>query len=205
MYFLRGSLPWQGMKAATKRQKYDKILENKVSTTVAMLCKNFPIEFKTYFEHVKGLSFDDRPDYDYLKRLFRELFFRKGYTYDNVYDWEVIAAQGSIPPSHIPHEHEEKEDDEENADGGNKHHVLAGQIADKYNPQDIPMIRDNSRMEDLHTGSHQMSSMLQSQSVSLNQQRSFQFGVTPHHGRLFSMFLFCNLSSVTWRILFAYM
>jgi hypothetical protein len=28
-----------------------------------------------------------------LKRLFRELFFRKGFSYDNMFDWELIAMQ----------------------------------------------------------------------------------------------------------------
>lgn len=45
-----------------------------------------------YFEHVKSLGFEDRPDYDYLKRLFRELFFKKGFSYDNIYDWDLINA-----------------------------------------------------------------------------------------------------------------
>jgi serine/threonine protein kinase len=94
MYFLRSSLPWQGLKATTKKQKYDRILEKKISTSTEMLCKNFPAEFRMYFEHVKSLSFDDRPDYDYLKRLFRELFFRKGYTYDNLFDWELLTNTG---------------------------------------------------------------------------------------------------------------
>jgi hypothetical protein len=49
------------------------------------------VEIRLYFEHVKSLGFEDRPDYDYLKRLFRELFFRKGFTYDNVYDWDLLA------------------------------------------------------------------------------------------------------------------
>ncbi len=42
MYFNRGTLPWQGLKAATKRQKYDKISEKKMSTAVEELCKGFP-------------------------------------------------------------------------------------------------------------------------------------------------------------------
>ena len=39
MYFNRGSLPWQGLKAATKKQKYEKISEKKMSTPVETLCK----------------------------------------------------------------------------------------------------------------------------------------------------------------------
>ena len=42
MYFLRGSLPWQGLKGNTKKQKYDKILEKKIATSTDVLCKNFP-------------------------------------------------------------------------------------------------------------------------------------------------------------------
>eukprot|EP00428_Durinskia_dybowskii_P066644 CAMPEP_0170372948 /NCGR_PEP_ID=MMETSP0117_2-20130122/9819_1 /TAXON_ID=400756 /ORGANISM="Durinskia baltica, Strain CSIRO CS-38" /LENGTH=416 /DNA_ID=CAMNT_0010627829 /DNA_START=174 /DNA_END=1427 /DNA_ORIENTATION=+ len=106
MYFLRGSLPWQGLKANTKKQKYDRILEKKISTSTEVLCKNYPAEFRSYFEHVKGLRFDDRPDYDFLKRLFRELFFRKGFSYDNLFDWELLQNMGGsttvgagVPPS----------------------------------------------------------------------------------------------------------
>ena len=42
MYFNRGSLPWQGLKAATKRQKYERISEKKMSTSIEELCKGFP-------------------------------------------------------------------------------------------------------------------------------------------------------------------
>ena len=52
-------------------------------------------EFRSYFEHVRSLRFDDRPDYDYLKRMFRELFFRKGFRYDNIYDWDILALPAS--------------------------------------------------------------------------------------------------------------
>lgn len=42
MYFLRGSPPWQGLKAATKRQNYERISEKKMSTPIEELCKGFP-------------------------------------------------------------------------------------------------------------------------------------------------------------------
>ncbi|PPS07607.1 hypothetical protein GOBAR_AA13032 [Gossypium barbadense] len=45
MYFLRGSLPWQGLKAGTKKQKYDKISEKKVSTSIEVLCYQFDYIF----------------------------------------------------------------------------------------------------------------------------------------------------------------
>lgn len=44
MYFNLGSLPWQGLKAATKRQKYERISEKKMSTPIEVLCKGYPCE-----------------------------------------------------------------------------------------------------------------------------------------------------------------
>lgn len=42
MYFLRGSLPWQGLKAATNKQKYEKIGEKKQTTHILDLCLGLP-------------------------------------------------------------------------------------------------------------------------------------------------------------------
>ena len=92
MYFQRGSLPWQGVKAKSKKQKYEIILEMKISTSIEMLCEGFPSEFRLYFEHIRNLRFDDRPDYDYLKKTFRDLFFSKGYTYDNLFEWDIVSS-----------------------------------------------------------------------------------------------------------------
>lgn len=44
MYFLRGSLPWQGLKAGTKRQKYERISEKKMETSIEALCSGYPRE-----------------------------------------------------------------------------------------------------------------------------------------------------------------
>ncbi|KAL7084309.1 hypothetical protein ACP275_14G216800 [Erythranthe tilingii] len=90
MYFLRGSLPWQGLKAGTKKQKYDKISEKKMLTPVEVLCKSCPSEFISYFHYCRSLRFEDKPDYSYLKRLFRDLFSREGYQLDHVFDWTIL-------------------------------------------------------------------------------------------------------------------
>ncbi|KAF8279912.1 putative casein kinase [Trypanosoma cruzi] len=101
MYFLRGSLPWQGLKAHTKQEKYSRISERKQTTPVETLCKGFPAEFAAYLNYTRSLRFEDKPDYSYLKRLFRELFIREGYHVDYVFDWtlkrihENLKAEGS--------------------------------------------------------------------------------------------------------------
>lgn len=95
LYFLRGSLPWQGLKAATKKQKYDKICEKKLQTTIEVLCKSHPVEFASYFHYCHSLTFDQRPDYGFLKRLFRDLFTREGYEFDYIFDWTILKYQQS--------------------------------------------------------------------------------------------------------------
>ena len=89
MYFLRGSLPWQGLKAATKKQKYDRIMEKKMTTPTEYLCRSFPNEFAIYLNYTRSLRFDDKPDYSYLRKIFRDLFVREGYQYDYVFDWSM--------------------------------------------------------------------------------------------------------------------
>nr|UHH90569.1 doubletime [Pyrrhocoris apterus] len=90
MYFNRGSLPWQGLKAATKRQKYERISEKKVSFTIEDLCKGYPGEFSQYLNYCRSLGFDERPDYSYLRQTFRTLFHKKLFTYDYVFDWNML-------------------------------------------------------------------------------------------------------------------
>lgn len=42
MYFLRGSLPWQGLKVDKREDRYKKIYEKKKNTTAEELCEGFP-------------------------------------------------------------------------------------------------------------------------------------------------------------------
>ncbi|XP_057311777.1 casein kinase I-like [Hydractinia symbiolongicarpus] len=95
MYFNLGTLPWQGLRAGTKRQKYEKISEKKMSTSIEQLCRSYPPEFATYLNYCRALRFDDKPDYSFLRQIFRSLFHRQGYTYDYIFDWNLLRVSGS--------------------------------------------------------------------------------------------------------------
>ncbi|XP_055514517.1 casein kinase I isoform X2 [Leucoraja erinacea] len=86
MYFLRGSLPWQGLKADTLKERYQKIGDTKRATPIEVLCDNFP-EMATYLRYVRRLDFFEKPDYEYLRKLFTDLFDRNGFVFDYEYDW----------------------------------------------------------------------------------------------------------------------
>jgi len=87
LYFNKGNLPWQGLKAKTKKEKYDKIKEKKVNTPFDQLCKGLPEEFLQYLNYCHSLKFEEKPDYGYLRKLFKDLFIKKGFEYDYLYDW----------------------------------------------------------------------------------------------------------------------
>lgn len=87
MYFLRGSLPWQGLKAPNNRLKYDKICEKKQSTSLDDLCGNFPNGFHEYLAYTRNLRFDETPDYEYLIFLMDRSLQEIGAVDDGHYDW----------------------------------------------------------------------------------------------------------------------
>ncbi|KAK1762369.1 casein kinase I [Phialemonium atrogriseum] len=91
MYFLRGGLPWQGLKAATNKQKYEKIGEKKQTTVIKELCEGFPDQFNQYLTYVRNLGFEDTPDYDYLRELFTQALKDTGGVEDGEYDWMKIG------------------------------------------------------------------------------------------------------------------
>ena len=136
---------YQGMVAHTKKQKYELISEKKLSTPVEVLCKDFPGEimaqcfdliaiclifqsgstsfnihqlageFVTFLNYTRSLRFGDKPDYAYLRSLFRygcpmfvvltanphslldrSLFVRLGYVYDSMFDWTIPSVRRAV-------------------------------------------------------------------------------------------------------------
>ncbi|KAL1917794.1 uncharacterized protein VTP21DRAFT_3628 [Calcarisporiella thermophila] len=144
MYFLRGSLPWQGLKAATKKQKYDRIMEKKMTTPTEVLCRGFPKEFAVYLNYTRSLRFDDKPDYSYLRRLFRDLFVREGFQYDYVFDWSVMKldkdASKSSQSTTLPGIEHNEEQPEGGGDTKDKRSLsrLANAPSNVHLPSDQP-------------------------------------------------------------------
>lgn len=89
MYFNRGTLPWQGLNAKTKKEKYEKIKEKKINISFEQLCQGYPSEFLEYLNYCHNLKFEEKPDYSYLRKILKDLFILKNYEYDNIYDWNL--------------------------------------------------------------------------------------------------------------------
>ncbi|EIN04824.1 kinase-like protein [Punctularia strigosozonata HHB-11173 SS5] len=109
MYFLRGGLPWQGLRAQTNKQKYEKIGEKKQTTPIEELCEGFPEEFAIYMNYVRKLGFEENPDYDFLRELFTKVIKTLGEIEDGMYDWMLLnGGKGwefssvSSPPCTVP-------------------------------------------------------------------------------------------------------
>lgn len=103
VYFLKGSLPWQGLQARNDQERYKLITEKKLSISVERLCHELPNEFQDYLNYSRGLEFDEDPDYEYLKGLFKQLALKLEIEYDGVFDWcqkETTETKLQNTPQH---------------------------------------------------------------------------------------------------------
>ena len=96
IYFLKGSLPWQGLQGKTKNDKYDRIKDKKVATTIESLTRGLPEEFNIYLQYCRNLKFEERPDYNYMRKIFKDLMYKNGYEFDYQYDWVLKKAGQKI-------------------------------------------------------------------------------------------------------------
>lgn len=92
IYLSKGSLPWQGIPTDAKERKFEAIGEMKASTPIEVLCSGLPEEFASFLRAVRQLDFQEDPDYNRYRLMFRDLFLRSGFVYDYQYDW-VIKSQ----------------------------------------------------------------------------------------------------------------
>ena len=102
--FLRGKLPWQGLEWSLmnrkKPRRYSKVGAKKQAVSAQELCNGLPVQFCTLLTYCRSLKFDEKPNYNYCRKLLREAFDVQGYSFDYAYDWKV--GRGAIEPSRAP-------------------------------------------------------------------------------------------------------
>ena len=54
-----------------------------------ILENNLPTEYITYIEYCRKLTFDERPDYNYLRTLLLNLFKQKQFKVNNCFEWST--------------------------------------------------------------------------------------------------------------------
>ena len=88
LYFLRGSLPWQGIKYYNREGRFKKIYEKKRDTSSKELCEGFPEELAIFIDYVKSLTFMEVPDYNYLRQLLKNILKKNKFHIDFYFDWD---------------------------------------------------------------------------------------------------------------------
>lgn len=100
IYFLKGKLPWQDVKAKQKEERHKLISEIKSKVTIESLCENLPSEFAELLTYVKNLEFDEKPLYskfyaffhNLIEKLNKEMIEEKDYSYI----WETLLVDNMM-------------------------------------------------------------------------------------------------------------
>lgn len=93
VYFIRGGkLPWQSLKISNRAERNNLVMNSKMTTSIELLCNGFPSAFALYLNYCGSLHFEDRPDYAYVRSLFKQLSMSEAYTNDDVFDWSIFGS-----------------------------------------------------------------------------------------------------------------
>ena len=103
VYFMKGGkLPWMGLKIDDIRERYKTIGHKKEEVFTTKLCSGIHREFGTYLRYVKTLKFTDKPDYSYLRNLFRNCLRTNNWSDDDVFDWMKLRSSQPSPNLRAP-------------------------------------------------------------------------------------------------------
>eukprot|EP00347_Sterkiella_histriomuscorum_P020683 403336876 len=94
VYLINGQLPWQGVKAANRHEKQTQIMDMKMAIPENMLCQGLPQGFCDALLYIKGLDFEQKPNYDYIRNMFKEIYNKKHFPKtDFLYDWQIVRKK----------------------------------------------------------------------------------------------------------------
>ena len=87
LYLYLGKLPWQGLNISNKQEQKKAICKIKEKIKMLEIWNNIPNEYRIFYTNIKGLKFDEKPNYKILKSLINLNFKDQNIKNDNKYDW----------------------------------------------------------------------------------------------------------------------
>jgi serine/threonine protein kinase len=87
IYFIKGNLPWIGIKSKNIKEKINRIKEKKIEVTPNILCQNINFNIQSFFDYVLKLKFSETPNYEFLINLFLEDLKIHNFNNDLIFDW----------------------------------------------------------------------------------------------------------------------
>ncbi|CAG9323176.1 unnamed protein product [Blepharisma stoltei] len=97
LYFLKGSLPWQGLKGANKQDKYMKIMNMKSNTSLDVLFRGCPSELVQIMSYIKALRFEETPNYERIKDGLQSIGRKNNFVLDNIFEWNKRKCGSASP------------------------------------------------------------------------------------------------------------
>lgn len=94
IYFMKGRLPWQGLKRTKEMSHLKRIGEVKICTNIDIMCDGLPPCFKEYVYYCRNLGFDQEPDYDHMRYLFKKSA-EQWNTQPNLSQFKIVEKQKS--------------------------------------------------------------------------------------------------------------
>jgi len=94
IYLARG-LPWYDLKIERKERR-EVLGRIKANISSAELAKGLPVCFQKLFDYAADLTFEARPDYDYLRKLFTHCLSERRFSLSMKFEWEKEEEKPSL-------------------------------------------------------------------------------------------------------------
>ena len=76
-------------------------MEKKMQIPIEKLCQSLPLQVSTWLNYIQSIQFEDKPDYRFLRKTMRELFFKLNYDWDYAYDWTKTTDSEGKPRNNL--------------------------------------------------------------------------------------------------------
>ena len=153
-------------------------MKKKKSTTPEELCSGFPPELAEYVRYTRNLEFEQNPDYNYLRGLFRKILEDKGYDINDVrFDWSkdiknkesTILNKVNLGKNNFEVNYDEKEKDMQN----NNNDIVNKHLITNNNFEDVNVNKKKNNGERVNTQFANYNTTVQ---VTDNANNAFQIG-----------------------------